>query len=65
MKGPDCEAELEQARHAIETLGGTAELVRYQIPGTEIPRAVVRVEKRSATPAKYPRRWAKMQKTPI
>ena len=65
MKGPDCAEELEEARHAIEILGGEPELLTYTIPGTDTGRSVVRIRKVRETPAKYPRRWAKMQKSPI
>ncbi len=65
MKGPGCAEELEEARHAIEILGGEPEVLTYAIPGTDLTRNVVRIRKVSQTPQKYPRRWAKMQKTPI
>ena len=65
MKGPDCAEELEAARHAIEILGGEPELLTYTIPGTDTGRSVVRIRKVRETPDKYPRRWAKMQKSPI
>ncbi len=65
MKGPGCGEELEEARRAIEILGGEPEVLTYAIPGTDLSHCVVRIRKVKATPEKYPRRWAKMQKTPI
>lgn len=65
MKGPGCGEELEEARRAIEILGGEPEVLTYTIPGTDLTRNVVRIRKVRETPEKYPRRWAKMQKTPI
>jgi len=65
MKGPGCSEELEEARHAIEVLGGEPEVPTYAIPGTDLNHCVVRIRKVKETPQKYPRRWAKMQKTPI
>lgn len=62
MKGPDCEAELEQAQPIIEALGGrAAEPFDYAIPHTNVIHRVVRIEKIAATPSQYPRRWAKIQ----
>lgn len=63
MKGPDCAAELDEARSAIRKLGGTYErTARYTIPGTDVTHSVVVIRKTAPTPPKYPRRWAKMQK---
>lgn len=66
MKGPDCDAEVAEAQRAIRTLGGGLERVaRYTIPGTDVTHSVVVIRKTGDTPAKYPRRWAKMQKEPL
>lgn len=63
MKGPDCAAELDEARSAIRKLGGTYErTAHYTIPGTDVTHSVVVIRKTAPTPPKYPRRWAKMQK---
>ena len=63
MKGPDCAEELDEARSAIRKLGGTYErTVTYTVPGTDVTHSVVVIRKTAATPPKYPRRWAKMQK---
>ena len=66
MKGPGAAEELAQAAHAIEVLGGgEAEILPYTVPGTEQAHNVVRSRKVKETPAKYPRRWAKIQKQPL
>ena len=66
MKGPGAAEELEEAAHAIEVLGGgEAEILPYAVPGTEQAHNVVRIRKLRETPAKYPRRWAKIQKQPL
>ena len=66
MKGPDCQAELDEAKKAIHTLGGKLERrVDYTIPGTDITHSAVIIRKVADTPAKYPRRWAQIKKTPL
>ena len=66
MKARGAAEELDEAMRAIEVLGGgKAELLPYAIPGTDAEHCVVRIEKRKPTPAKYPRRWAKIQKEKI
>lgn len=66
MKGPDYEEELEAAKPAVKELGGkTEKCVRYSIPGTEISHSLILVRKLKTTPAKYPRRWAQIKKSPI
>ena len=66
MKGPECQEELDRAARAIPTLGGVLKgCYDYRIPHTDITHRVVVVEKVAPCPAKYPRRWAKMQKTPL
>ena len=66
MKGPDCMDEINEAKKAIEVLGGSLEETRfYKIPGTDIKHSLVRIRKISSTPEKYPRRFAKIQKRPL
>jgi len=66
MKSVDSDEELEGAKHAIETLGGAAPVVRdYLIPNTEVRHRVVLIEKISPTPKKYPRMFAKIKKNPL
>lgn len=66
MKGTDSGAELDAARPAIRLLGGqVATCFDYTIPHTDVAHRVIVMEKISATPEKYPRRWAKIQKMPL
>ena len=66
MKGPDCQAELDEAKKAIHILGGKLERrVDYTVPGTDITHSAVIIRKVADTPAKYPRRWAQIKKTPL
>lgn len=58
--------EVQQAKNAIHTLGGV--LLRqeaYTLPGSEIAHQVIVIEKRKATPAAYPRRYAKIESAPL
>ena len=60
MKAADCDEELSAAAHGAELLGGRLlPSYRYHIPGTEVDRRV------APTPKGYPRRWAKIQKSPL
>ena len=66
MKGPDSDGEIDAALPAIRLLGGeVAARFDYAVPHTQVTHRVVVVEKITPTPVKYPRRWAKMQKTPL
>lgn len=66
MKSVDCGQELERAAHGIKLLGGKIlPSVDYTIPGTQVTHRVVRVEKVSPTPKGFPRRFAKIQKSPL
>lgn len=66
LKSTDCGDELEAAMAGIEKLGGKyVSSYDYQIPNTNITHRVVVIEKISPTPSGYPRRWAKIQKSPL
>ena len=66
MKAEDCVQEVAEAESAAKTLGGAApELRTYAIPGTDVTRAAVIIKKLAPTPAKYPRRWARITKQPL
>lgn len=66
MKSTDCGAEVEQALPAIEKLGGKpVGFHDYAIPHTDVSHRVVVIEKVAPTPPGYPRRWAKIQKSPL
>lgn len=66
MKSVDSEGELDAARPAIQTLGGElAGTYDYAIPHTQVTHRVIVVEKVRPTPPAYPRRWTKLQKSPL
>ena len=66
MKGPDFEAELEEAKPAIRMLGGKCERCEsYTIPGTDVTHSALIIRKNSPTPSKYPRRFAQIKKSPL
>ena len=66
MKGPEPEAELDEASRAIRTLGGEVEAVTpYVIPGTDITHTAIIIRKTGVTPRQYPRRWAQIKKAPL
>ena len=66
MKGPDIAEELQEAERCIAALGGKTERVeKYTVPGTDVSHSAVVIRKLSATPAKYPRRWAQIKSRPL
>lgn len=66
MKSVGSEDELAGSDHAIALLGGKVlSPYDYTIPGTDVRHRVVRIQKVAPTPKGYPRRWAKMQKSPL
>ncbi|WP_073076582.1 16S rRNA (guanine(527)-N(7))-methyltransferase RsmG [Sporobacter termitidis] len=66
MKSADSDAELRGAENALKLLGGALERVAdYTIPGTDVAHRAVMIRKTSPTPTAYPRRFAKIQKSPL
>lgn len=66
MKALDCEEERQEAQNAAHELGGSfPDLRRYDIPFSDTGRALIVIGKAAPTPAKYPRRWAKITKQPL
>ena len=66
MKSVGSDREIEEAQSAVQALGGRVQrCFDYAIPGTEVSHRVVVVEKTGPTPPKYPRRWTKIQKSPL
>ena len=64
MKGAAAKEELEEAKGAIAKLGLKLEEVReFPVDGTQ--HAVIVLRKVSPTPAKYPRRFAKLKQNPL
>ncbi|MBQ3276484.1 MAG: 16S rRNA (guanine(527)-N(7))-methyltransferase RsmG [Oscillospiraceae bacterium] len=66
MKGPDAAEELREAERAVRLLGGgEARIETYAIPGTDIRHSAVLIPKVRPTPARDPRRFAVIKKTPL
>lgn len=65
MKGPGYKEELEQARKAIDILGGRIKVVENIIVSDEFERNIIIIEKIKNTPKKYPRGQGKPLKEPI
>lgn len=66
MKGPKIEEELEQAKSAIQRLGGRIDKVDcFQLPNTQIERNIIVIEKIKNTPKEFPRKAGIPSKKPI
>lgn len=66
MKSGDVEKEIEDSEKALEILGGRIrETIKYQLPGTDISRSIIIIEKYRETPEKYPRKAGKPTKKPL
>lgn len=66
MKAEDCRDEVDAAGRCISLLGGRLlKSYTYQVPGTDLTRRVIRVEKIAPTAEQYPRRFARIQKAPL
>ena len=66
MKSVDTEEEIDQAKSAIKTLGGKIQkVIDYNVPQTDVTHRVVLIGKVEKTPKTYPRRFAKIQKSPL
>jgi 16S rRNA (guanine527-N7)-methyltransferase len=66
MKSVDSDGEIAEAEHAIGLLGGSLAAVQdYWIPQTDVCHRLVRIIKKGPTPAKYPRAFAKIKKSPL
>lgn len=65
-KSGEIDEELEQSKKAIHVLGGkTQNVVKFQLPGTEIGRSFVVIKKLQNTAKKYPRKAGLPSKEPI
>ncbi len=66
LKGPKGPEELKEAEKAIKLLGGSArEIIPYDIPGAETGHNLIVIDKIAQTPAKYPRKFAQIKKSPL
>lgn len=58
--------EIKEAERAIKLLGGTVKKnEEFEIPHTDIKRALIMIEKTKNTPGKYPRAAGKPSKEPL
>ena len=65
-KSGDIDEELENSKKAVKILGGKIEnVVKFQLPGTEIGRSFVKVRKIANTNKKYPRKAGLPAKEPL
>ena len=65
-KSGNIEDELKQANTAIKLLGGeVTDIEKFVLPGTDIERCLIKIEKRKITPLKYPRKAGVPGKEPI
>lgn len=65
-KSGNIEEEIEESERAVQVLGGKIEeVLKFQLPGTDISRAFVRIRKVKATGGKYPRKSGIPAKEPI
>ena len=65
-KTEQVQSEIEQSRKAIKVLGGDhVETVFFTQTGTDYQRSLVKIEKVSATPSRYPRKAGTPGKEPI
>ena len=66
LKGPLADEEIENAKKAIEILGGSVEgIFSCEIPFTELNHKIIIVKKVRHTPIKYPRKAGIPTKEPI
>ena len=65
MKGPNYREELEEAKNAINILGGKLDYVETVKINDELERNIIIISKIKNTPNKYPRGQGKPLKEPI
>ena len=66
MKGSQIEEELNDAKFALKELGGKVKFVdEFLLPGTDMKRNVVVIEKVKETPKRYPRKAGTPAKQPL
>ncbi len=66
LKGPDSENEIAEAKKAVGILGGEVlSAEKTDIPFTDIVHTIIMIKKLRQTPAQYPRKAGKINKSPI
>ena len=65
-KSGEIDDEVQQAKTAVHLLSGKTEnVIKFQLPGTEINRSFVIIRKTQNTPRKYPRKVGLPAKEPL
>lgn len=65
-KSGEIDEEVQNSKKAVNILGGKIEdLVKFELPGTDIGRSFVKIKKQKTTPKKYPRKAGMPSKEPI
>lgn len=65
-KSGNIDDEIAESKRAVQLLGGNiADVVKFQLPGTDINRSFVKVEKVRNTSGKYPRKSGMPAKEPL
>ena len=66
MKGPNYKQEIEQAKNALQILGGEIkEIKEIQLPDTDMKRNIIVIQKTKNMPKLYPRKAGKPKKEPL
>ena len=66
MKGNEIEEELQQAKYAINELGGKIEKVdKFILPNSDMERNIIIIKKIKETPNRYPRKAGMPSKIPL
>ena len=66
MKAQSAKLELDEAKHAIEILGGKVEdVLNLKLPNDIGTRSIIIIRKIKETPLKYPRAFAKIKEMPL
>ena len=65
-KSGEIDEEVQQAKKAIHLLGGkTEDIIKFQLPGSEIGRSFVKIRKTQNTSKKFPRKAGLPVKEPL
>lgn len=66
MKGQTGKEELDEAKRAIDTLGGKViNIIEFELPDDAGKREIIVIKKVKETPSKYPRAFAKIKERPL
>ena len=65
-KSGEIDEEIKNAKNAVFILGGKIEkIIKFELPGTEIGRSFVKIQKKQNTAKKYPRKAGLPSKEPL